>query len=102
VRYLFARPPIAIAAAPTSSSAEMTRAARTPNRKSFPCPISLTPINIYYGADELLVGEALEFADRAKAASLDVSLHSVPAGQHLFLLGAGRVPETDAAIAEMG
>jgi len=62
----------------------------------------LPPINIYYGADELLVGEALEFADRAKAASLDVSLHSVPAGQHLFLLGAGRVPETDAAIAEMG
>jgi acetyl esterase/lipase len=62
----------------------------------------LPPINIYYGADELLVGEALEFADRAKAASLDVSLHSVPAGQHLFLLGAGRVPEMNAAIAEMG
>ena len=62
----------------------------------------LPPINIYYGADELLVGEAIEFADRAKAASLDVSLHCVPAGQHLFLLGAGRVPETDAAIAGMG
>ena len=62
----------------------------------------LPPINIYYGADELLVGEAIEFADRAKAASLDVSLLCVPAGQHLFLLGAGRVPETDAAIAEMG
>jgi monoterpene epsilon-lactone hydrolase len=62
----------------------------------------LPPINIYYGADELLVGEAIEFADRAKAASLDVSLHCVPAGQHLFLLGAGRVPETDAAISEMG
>jgi monoterpene epsilon-lactone hydrolase len=26
----------------------------------------------------------------------------VPDGQHLFLLGAGKVPETDAAIAEMG
>jgi epsilon-lactone hydrolase len=50
----------------------------------------LPPINIYYGADELLAGEALEFADRAKTASLDVSLHSVPAGQHLFLLSAGR------------
>jgi epsilon-lactone hydrolase len=37
----------------------------------------LPPINIYYGADELLAGEALEFADRAKTASLDVSLHSV-------------------------
>jgi acetyl esterase/lipase len=62
----------------------------------------LPPINIYYGAYELLAGEVAEFADRAKAAALDVSLHSVPAGQHLFLLGAGRVPETDAAIDEMG
>jgi acetyl esterase/lipase len=62
----------------------------------------LPPISIYYGVHELLAGEVVEFADRAKAASLDVSLHSVPAGQHLFLLGAGRVPETDAAIAEMG
>jgi epsilon-lactone hydrolase len=62
----------------------------------------LPPINIYYGAHEVLAGEVREFAHRARAASLDVSLHSVPAGQHLFLLGAGRVPETDAAIAEMG
>jgi acetyl esterase/lipase len=44
----------------------------------------------------------VEFAGRAKAAGLDVGLHSIPAGQHLFLLGAGRVPETDAAITEMG
>lgn len=64
--------------------------------------VGLPPINIYYGAHELLAGEVLEFADRAKAASLEMSLHSVPAGQHLFLLGAGRVPETDAAIAQMG
>jgi monoterpene epsilon-lactone hydrolase len=62
----------------------------------------LPPINIHYGAHELLVGENLEFADRARAASVEVSRHSVPEGQHLFLLGAGRVPETDAAIAEMG
>jgi acetyl esterase/lipase len=62
----------------------------------------LPPISIYYGEHELLAGEVIEFADRARAASLDVSLHSVPEGQHLFLLGAGRVPETDAAIAEMG
>lgn len=62
----------------------------------------LPPIKVYYGAHELLAGEVLEFTDRAKAASLDVSLHCIPEGQHLFLLGAGRVPETDAAIAEMG
>jgi acetyl esterase/lipase len=62
----------------------------------------LPPINIYYGAHEVLVGEIHEFADRAKAAGLDTSLHGVAEGQHLFLLGAGRVPETDAAITEMG
>lgn len=62
----------------------------------------LPPINIHYGAQELLVGEVLEFANRAKAASVNVTHHAVPEGQHLFLLGAGRVPETDAAIADMG
>jgi acetyl esterase/lipase len=62
----------------------------------------LPPINIYYGADELLVGEIIEFARRAKAAGLDANLHGVPGGQHLWLLGAGKVPETDAAIAELG
>jgi monoterpene epsilon-lactone hydrolase len=62
----------------------------------------LPPINIYFGAHEVLVGEIREFAERAKAAGVDVSLHGVPGGQHLFLLGAGRVPETDAAISEMG
>jgi acetyl esterase/lipase len=48
----------------------------------------LPPINLYYGEHEVLAGEIREFADRAKAASVDVSLHSVPEGQHLFLLGA--------------
>lgn len=62
----------------------------------------LPPINIYYGAYEILAGSVVEFADRGKAAGVDVSLHSVPAGQHLFLFGAGRVPQTDTAIAEMG
>jgi len=62
----------------------------------------LPPINLHYGAYEILAGAVVEFADRAKAAGLDVSLHSVPAGQHLFLFGAGRVPETDTAITQMG
>jgi len=62
----------------------------------------LPPINIHYGTHELLVGENLEFADRARAASVDVTQHSVPEGEHLFLFGAGWVPETDTAIAEMG
>jgi acetyl esterase/lipase len=62
----------------------------------------LPPINVHYGAFEILAGAVVEFADRAKAAGLDVSLHAVPEGQHLFMFGAGRVPETNAAIAEMG
>jgi acetyl esterase/lipase len=63
---------------------------------------SLPPIMVYYGDAEMLVGEAIEFAQRAKDASVDVSLHSVPEGQHSFIMGAGRVPEVDEAIEQMG
>ena len=62
----------------------------------------LPPIQVYYGDHELLVGEIIEFAKRAKDAGFDVSLHSVPEGQHNFILGAGRVPEVDDAIEQMG
>ena len=62
----------------------------------------LPPIQVYYGDHEVFVGEAIEFANRAKNAGVDVTLHSVPEGQHNFILGAGRVPEVDRAIEEMG
>lgn len=62
----------------------------------------LPPIQVYYGDYELFVGEAIEFAKRARDTGVDVSLHSVPEGQHNFILGAGRVPEVDQAIEEMG
>ena len=62
----------------------------------------LPPISLCYGTDELLVDEITEFARRATAAGLDVSVNSVPGGQHVWLLAAGTVPETDAAIAELG
>jgi len=45
---------------------------------------------------------AVELAKRAEAAGVDVSLRSVRAGQHSFIMGAGRVPEVDQAIQEMG
>jgi acetyl esterase/lipase len=61
----------------------------------------LPPIMVYYGAYELLVGEAIEFAKLAKDAGVDVSLHALPEGQHNFLLGAGSVPEVDQAIKEI-
>jgi acetyl esterase/lipase len=62
----------------------------------------LPPIMVYYGTDEMLAGEAIEFAKRAKDSGVDVSLHSLPEGQHNFIFGAGRVPEVDQAIEEMG
>jgi epsilon-lactone hydrolase len=62
----------------------------------------LPPIMVYYGAHEMLAGEAVEFAERAKDAGVDVSLHSLPKGQHNFIWGAGRVPEADQAIKEIG
>jgi monoterpene epsilon-lactone hydrolase len=62
----------------------------------------LPPIMVYYGAHEMLAGEAVEFAKRAKDAGVDVSLHSLPEGQHNFILGAGRVPEVDQAIERIG
>jgi len=61
----------------------------------------LPPIMVYYGAHELLAGEAIAFAKRAQDAGIDVSLRSLPEGQHNFILGAGRVPEVDQAIEEM-
>ncbi len=61
----------------------------------------LPPIMVYYGAHDLLAGEAIEFGTRAKSFGLDVSLHSLPEGQHNFIFGAGRVPEVDQAIGEM-
>ena len=62
----------------------------------------LPPIMVYYGAYEMLAGEAIEFAKRAKDVGVEISLHSLPEGQHSFIWGAGRVPEVDQAIAEMG
>jgi len=55
-----------------------------------------------YGAYEMPAGEAIEFAKRAKDAGVDVTLRSLPEGQHDVMLGAGRVPEVDQTIAEIG
>ncbi len=64
-------------------------------------PAGLPPTMIYYGDQEILSGEAIDFAQRARQAGVAVELRSLAYGQHNFILGAGRVPEIDAAIAEM-
>jgi monoterpene epsilon-lactone hydrolase len=62
----------------------------------------LPPIAVFYGTHELLAGEAFEFAARVKDAANDLFLYPVEQGQHSFIMGAGRVPETDQAITRMG
>jgi alpha/beta hydrolase family protein len=63
---------------------------------------ALPPISIFYGSDDLLADEAVQLSRRAKAAGNDQHLRSIQGGQHSFIMGAGRVPEVDDAIAEMG
>jgi len=60
------------------------------------------PTIIYYGEYELLVDDSKQFAERARAAGVDLELRSLPEGQHNFFLGAGHVPEITAAVAEIG
>ena len=62
----------------------------------------LPPIAVFYGTDELLAGEAAEPGRRAETAGVDVLVRAVADGQHSFIMGAGRVPEVDDAIAEIG
>jgi monoterpene epsilon-lactone hydrolase len=62
----------------------------------------LPPIAVFYGQDELLASEAFELSVRANRAGNDVLVRAVEAGQHSFIIGAGRVPEVDQAIAAMG
>ncbi|OBF27175.1 alpha/beta hydrolase [Mycobacterium sp. ACS1612] len=57
---------------------------------------------IYYGEFELLASDAVALSARAKEAGVDVVLRQVDEGQHSFIMGAGRVPEVDLAIDEMG
>ena len=62
----------------------------------------LPPIAVFYGSDDLLADEAVQFALRAKVAGNDHQIRSIQGGQHSFIMGAGRVPEVDDAIGEMG
>lgn len=64
-------------------------------------PSGLPPTLIYYGTFEVLAGDSIDFAARAERADVDVTLKSLDEGQHNFVLGAGKIPEVDAAIAEI-
>jgi epsilon-lactone hydrolase len=62
----------------------------------------MPPTMIFYGEFELFVDDAKQFAERARTAGVELELRSLPEGQHNFFIGAGKVPEIDAAVSEMG
>ncbi|MFD6171144.1 alpha/beta hydrolase [Streptomyces coeruleorubidus] len=62
----------------------------------------LPPTLVSWGTYEVLAGEDEEFAARVKDAGIDTATVVVPGGQHSYVYGAGRIPETDAAIAQIG
>ncbi|WP_307840996.1 alpha/beta hydrolase [Streptomyces sp. GESEQ-4] len=62
----------------------------------------LPPTLVSWGTYEVLAGEDEEFAARVKDAGIDTATVVVPGGQHSYVYGAGRVPEVNAAIAQIG
>ncbi|MEV0643234.1 alpha/beta hydrolase [Streptomyces sp. NPDC050619] len=62
----------------------------------------LPPTLVSWGTYEVLAGESEEFAARVKDAGIDTTTVVFPGGQHSYVYGAGRVPEADAAIAQIG
>jgi len=65
-------------------------------------PKGLPPMHIQVGGDETLLDDSQRFADKAKAAGVEVILEVVPEMQYVFHFMAGRAREADEAIARMG
>ncbi len=62
----------------------------------------LPPTTVYYGEYETLAGDGAEFGRRLADFKVTSEVHPMPEGQHSFILAAGRVPEVDQAIDQMG
>jgi acetyl esterase/lipase len=62
----------------------------------------LPPLHVVAGADEVLVGDADTFVDRAKAAGAAVTYRREPGMWHDYLVFAGLLAEADVAVAELG
>ncbi|MEV5850454.1 alpha/beta hydrolase [Streptomyces sp. NPDC051985] len=62
----------------------------------------LPPTLVHYGEYELLASPAAEFGRRLADFKVTSEVHMMPEGQHSFILAAGRVPEVDQAITQMG
>jgi epsilon-lactone hydrolase len=62
----------------------------------------LPPTIVYYGEYETLADDGAQLGHRLAEFKVTSEVHPVAAGQHSFILGAGRVPEVDQAIEQMG
>ena len=61
----------------------------------------LPPLLMQVGDDEVLLDDTLRFAERAKAAGVEVLLHVEPEAYHVYPLFAPDAPESLAAIAQI-
>jgi epsilon-lactone hydrolase len=61
----------------------------------------LPPIFMQVGADECLLDDSRNFAEKAKRESVEVSLEVFPDMLHTFQMAAGRAPEADQALSKM-
>ncbi|MFE2492334.1 alpha/beta hydrolase [Streptomyces mirabilis] len=62
----------------------------------------LPPTVVHYGEYETLADDGAELGRRLADFEVTSEAHAMPEGQHSFILGAGRVPEVDQAIQQMG
>ena len=62
----------------------------------------LPPTVVHYGEYETLAGDGAELGHRLTEFKVTSEVHPMPEGQHSFSLAAGRVPEVDQAIEQMG
>ena len=62
----------------------------------------LPPTIVFYGEYETLADDGAQLGRRLADFKVTTEVHSLPEGQHSFVLGAGRVPEVDQAIGQMG
>ncbi|MFI7133376.1 alpha/beta hydrolase [Nonomuraea sp. NPDC050153] len=62
----------------------------------------LPPTSVHYGEHELLADDGAQFGRRLAEFKITSEVHPMSEGQHSFILGAGRVPEVDQAIQQVG
>ncbi len=62
----------------------------------------LPPTIVHYGEYETLADDGAQLARRLVDFKVTSEVHAMSEGQHSFILGAGRVPEVDQAIQQMG